>query len=136
MCASCTRRLFILGSVALATTRPALSQSTLPIYCANGGPLPPGFSSHSSSGNRQVDNAMIAEIKKIIVIFPINPGFKFIDDFSPNAFAVPDVYVADTQGTVFLGLNLISAEFGNADYGGVAVAGICAHECGHIFQMQ
>jgi hypothetical protein len=136
MCASCTRRLLVLGLVALATTKPALPQTILPIFCANGGPLPPGFSLHSSSGNRRIDDAMIAEIKKIVVIFPINPGFKFIDDSSPNAFAVPDSYVPNTQGTVFLGLNLMNSEFASADYGGVAVAGICAHECGHVFQMQ
>jgi hypothetical protein len=135
MCARCTRRLFVLGSVSLATAWPAKSQSASQIFCANGGPLPPAFSWHSSSGNIQIDRAMIAEIKKIVAVFPINPGFKFLDDQSPNAFAVPDAIVANTQGTVFLGKNLLNSKFGNATYGGVAVAGICAHECGHIFQM-
>jgi predicted metalloprotease len=77
---------------------------------------------------------MIAEIKNIVKFLPINPGFKFIEDPSPNAFALPISIVPDTQGTVYIGLNLINGEFNNSPFGGVAVAGICAHECGHIFQ--
>jgi hypothetical protein len=96
---------------------------------------PPGqLILHSSCGNPNIDRAMIAEIKNIIKFLPINPGFKFIDDPSPNAFAVPDSVVPGTQGTVYIGLNLINAEFNRGEFGGVAVAGICAHECGHILQ--
>jgi hypothetical protein len=91
---------------------------------------------YSSSGNPQIDRAMIAEIKKIIKVLPINPGFKFINDLRPNAFATPQGIVPNTQGTVYIGLSLINGEFNKSPYGGVAVAGICAHECAHIYQFQ
>jgi len=91
---------------------------------------------HSSSGNSQIDKALIAELKRIASVFPINPGFKYIEDPSPNAFAVRNNIVPGTQGTVYIGLNLIAGEFNGSEFGGVAVAGICAHECGHILQFQ
>ena len=38
-----------------------------------------------------------------------------------------------TQGSVLLGLKLLNSPL-DADQGGGAIAGICAHECGHIYQ--
>jgi hypothetical protein len=106
----------------------------MPIYCASGLPPPGQLNLRASSGNSQLDNAMIAEIKNIVRFMPINPGFKFIVDPSPNAFADPRSVVPGTQGTVYIGLNLINGEFDSNPFGGVAVAGICAHECGHVYQ--
>ncbi|MGU3420803.1 hypothetical protein [Methylobacterium sp. D54C] len=106
----------------------------LPLTCAWDAAQVENFQVFSSSGRKQIDNALIAELKKILKVFPINPGFKFINDTSPNAFASQASSVKDTAGTVFIGLNLINGEFNASDYGGVAVAGICAHECGHIYQ--
>ena len=127
----------LLGSASLLVAQSARSQSALPIYCASNMPPPGQLNLHSSSGNSNVDHAMIAEIKNIIKFFPIKSGFKFIDDPSPNAFAVPTSVLPGTEGTVYIGLNLINGEFNRPEYagfGGVAVAGICAHECGHILQ--
>ena len=39
----------------------------------------------SSSGEIQLDRALIAELNHVINIMPIGPGFKFISDVSPNA---------------------------------------------------
>jgi hypothetical protein len=133
MCTGCTRREFVAG-VALSFVTKGLHAQELPVFCSWSPAALQNFSTHSSSGNQQIDRAMIAELRKILNVLPINPGFKFIDDPSPNAFAVPDSLVSSTQGTVYIGLNLINGEFSNSDWGGVAVAGICAHECGHIYQ--
>jgi len=67
-------------------------------------------------------------------VLPVNPGFKYINDLRPNAFATDQSIVNNTQGTVYVGLNLINSEFERGDLGGIAVAGICAHECAHIYQ--
>jgi hypothetical protein len=108
----------------------------MPVYCSWDAGALQRLQAFASSGSAQIDNAMIAELKKILNVIPINPGFKFIADPSPNAFAVQESIVAGTQGTVYIGLNLINSEFYRSETGGVAVAGICAHECGHIYQFQ
>jgi hypothetical protein len=86
----------------------------------------------SRSSDDDLDNALIAELKRIVQVLGINPGFKYIDD--NNAFASESTIVEGTRGTVFLGLPLIRSLMQQSD-GGIAVAGICAHECGHIYQI-
>lgn len=89
----------------------------------------------SSSGNPQLDRAMIAEIRKVDRIFGINPGYSYFYDESPQAYATPEQLVdfPGTQGSIIFGLNLVAGEL-NSEYGGAAVAGIAAHEGGHIYQ--
>jgi hypothetical protein len=81
-----------------------------------------------------LDRALISELRHIDNVLQVNPGFKYFDDVQPNAYAVPDSYVSQTNGTVLLGINLLNNEVLSGRFGGVAVAGICAHECGHIIQ--
>jgi len=113
----------------------AFSQPTTPPYCAWSAEDLLKYGRHySSSGNNSLDLAVIAELKKILKVLPINPGFNFIDDTSPNAFAIPASVIPGTQRTVYFGLKLLSSEI--AEWGGVALAGLFAHECAHIFQFQ
>jgi hypothetical protein len=135
-CFSCSRRHVVFGLATVPFITRGFAQAGMPIYCASDLPPPAQLKLHSSSGNTNIDKALIAELKNILKYFPINPGFKFIEDPSPNAFAVATSVVPATQGTVYIGLNLINDEFNRNDFGGVAVAGICAHECAHILQMQ
>jgi hypothetical protein len=134
VCSNCNRRVFLAGFASPLFGRIAKAQFFDDPFFCSWSPAHQRLVTHSSSGNRQIDQAMIAEIRKILAILPINPGFKFIDDVNPNAFATQDNIVPNTQGTVYIGLNLIGSEFSNSNIGGVAVAGICAHECGHIYQ--
>jgi hypothetical protein len=87
----------------------------------------------SRSGDDDFDRAMIAELKRIVQVLEINPGFKYDD--SMNAWATMETIVPDTKGTVILGLPLMRKLMEDTD-GGVGVAGVCAHECGHIYQFQ
>ncbi|HWJ73477.1 MAG TPA: hypothetical protein VNX29_09960 [Kaistia sp.] len=88
----------------------------------------------ATSGDRQLDRALIAELRKVCRVFGINPGFQYLDDSSsPNAYATTDTYISNTKGTVLFGLGLVNSEIVNR-YGGAAVAGIAAHEGSHIFQ--
>ena len=88
------------------------------------------------SGIGKLDRALIAEVKKVDQIFKINPGYRFLrDDDRPNAYATPDTQVTGTSGTVLLGLTLMANEL-QTEYGGAAIAGIAAHEGGHILQFK
>jgi len=77
---------------------------------------------------------MIAELKRILAVIPVNPEFHYIDEGNPNAFALPTSDLPGTKGTVLLGLKLINSLLQEQPDGGAAIAGVCAHECAHIYQ--
>jgi hypothetical protein len=86
------------------------------------------------SGNRNLDRALIAEVRKLDKAFGINPGYRFLRDGNrPNAYATPETQVSGTAGTILVGLTLMNNELAT-EYGGAAVAGIAAHEGAHILQ--
>jgi hypothetical protein len=90
------------------------------------------FEPFARSGDDDFDEALIIELKRICQVFDINPGFKYVNVM--NAYAMPGkVIVKGTNGSVYLGLPLVKKLL-EKDDGGAAVAGVCAHECGHIFQ--
>lgn len=90
----------------------------------------------SSSGNKDLDRALIAEVRKVDRIFQINPGYRFLRDGGrPNAYATSETQVSGTWGTIVFGLTLMSQEL-QTEYGGAAIAGIAGHEGAHIFQFQ
>lgn len=141
MCFTCTRREFLkTGAAVVAATGTALAGGTafsnppLPSYCSLSGYPLHNIHTMASSGNRNLDRALIAELRRIISIIPVDPGFRYITDNPPNAFATVESMVRGTRGTVLLGVNLVREEIESSNYGGVAVAGICAHECAHIYQ--
>jgi hypothetical protein len=137
----CSRRSFSHGALALAGQAISASmcvsaqkRTELPLYCSLTSASFDANELISTSGDIRLDRSLIAELKHIIEIIPVSPGFKYIRDDSPNAFATNTTYVSNTRGSVLMGLNLIREEISRSENGGVAVAGICAHECGHIFQ--
>jgi hypothetical protein len=87
----------------------------------------------SRSGDADFDRALIAELKRICDILEVNPGFKYLDEM--NAFATLETIWPGTNGTVMLGLPLMRKLMEDAE-GGHGVAGVCAHECAHIYQYQ
>ena len=111
------------------------AQPRLPKYCT----LDAGFEMSklrhmASSGNKALDRAMIAEVRKINRVFTIRPGYRFFDDEGQgNALALSRTVIQGTRGTVFFGLSLVKEEL-KYKFGGAALAGIAAHEGGHIFQ--
>ncbi len=140
MCTSCSRRSFI-GGLALLAWADRGEQA----QAASGEPYFSCSLSYSTfaaarrivrttSGDRRLDHALISELREICKIMPVNPGFRYIVDDSPNAFAESNSTIPNTRGTVYIGLNLINSEMNSRKMGGIAVAGICAHECSHIYQ--
>jgi hypothetical protein len=85
----------------------------------------------SVSDNPQFDLALIDELKLILKVVPVNPGFQYVK--ARNAAASDDSIIRDTKGTVWIGLDFVKELVKPAD-GGVSVAGVLAHECSHIYQ--
>ncbi|HNP84039.1 MAG TPA: hypothetical protein PKN47_21440 [Nitrospira sp.] len=111
------------------------SDTELPRYCA----MDPNidltrFRARSSTGKKNLDRALISEMRNILQVMPVNPGIRIIDDLEgPNAFAIDRTLLRGTRGTVLFGIKLITSEL-VAKHGGYAVAGIAAHECAHVYQ--
>jgi hypothetical protein len=94
----------------------------------------PNYARRAVSDNPALDEAVLRELQKILTIIPVNPAFHYIEENPPgNSFAMPTSDVLGTKGTVLLGLRLLNSLL-DVDDGGGAIAGICAHECGHIYQ--
>lgn len=126
------------GAVAFLLSESPLSriQAAVPLAaCASFPPAdsPISYPRRASSDNPKLDEAVINELKKIFAVMPINPQCQYIEEDVPNAFALPTSEVLGTKGTVLLGLKLLNSLLGESG-GGAAIAGICAHECGHIQQ--
>lgn len=88
----------------------------------------------STSGNDALDKALVSELQEMVRIFPVNPGFQFIVNEGGNAFASRQSIIPNTKGTILIGLDLIKKEIEDDNLGGIAIAGICAHECAHVYQ--
>jgi predicted metalloprotease len=74
---------------------------------------------------------------RIATKFKVNPGFAFYDDHrTPNAFATPRTVLPDSRGTVLMGMRLFGQCMSNHHDDGMTVIAICAHEFGHLHQMQ
>lgn len=134
MCCFCTRRdVLIGGGAGLASlfTSPVQGQTKKLIACGWSGDEYKAMNMSSKSGNDAFDQALIAELKRIAAVIPATPGFKFIK--AKNAYALPVSLVPGTKGTVLIGTLLVD-ELAKKKNSGVALAGICAHECAHIHQ--
>jgi hypothetical protein len=112
----------------------------LPNYCS----LENGFTLKdiellTSSGDTDLDRSMSLELSHISDSFTVLPGFGFYDEGDSrhaNAFAINQTIIPNTEGTVVFGKHLLSAELTKHSWGGIAVAGIMAHEFAHIYQYQ
>jgi hypothetical protein len=143
MCNICTRRNFIAGSLSAAILQPVLawsedSKAAIPCGCS-GDEFDNRYRTRKSkSGDDKFDAALIDELKIIqqIVVPAINPGFQFVE--ARNAFTTAETIVRGTQGTVWIGIALVRSladQKNNSTNGGIAVAGVLAHECAHIYQL-
>jgi len=90
-----------------------------------------------SSGVQLIDQITPGEINILVQAFGVSPSFAFFDDsHSPNAFATNRPIAGPSPfGSVAFGVNLLRSEL-NQQWWGAAVAGILAHEWGHIKQLR
>ena len=112
----------------------------LPKYCS----LKKNISTYDiqilrSSGNKNLDRSLNLELQYIAKSFSVFPGFCFFNDKNgKNAFAIPETIIKKkgTRGTVIFGKGLLFNELKAHKWGGLAIAGIIAHEFAHIYQFQ
>jgi Zn-dependent protease with chaperone function len=120
-----------------ASIRYILAAAAAPTPCGFlGDPNLADYPRLANSGNQKLDEAVIGELQRIITIIPVNPEFHYIDENVPNAYALPSsdaLAMGRTHGTVLLGIKLFNSLLKEND-GAAAIAGICAHECAHIYQ--
>jgi hypothetical protein len=140
-CPCCSRRKFLgaLGSLMLLPATSLRAAGTPSLTCASLGSVGDvdTYPRRASSDNPRLDEAVILELKKILVVIPVNPEFQYIQEDLPNAFAMRTSDVLGTKGSVLLGLKLMNSLLEDDKAGkaaGGAIAGICAHEVGHIYQ--
>lgn len=109
-----------------------------PKACAlRGGLAAYGIDLLRSSGNQDLDRSINLELQHISSSLNVLPGFGFYDDTDElNAFALDETVIPNTNGTVIFGKNLLLEELNAHEWGGLAIAGIMAHEFAHIYQYQ
>lgn len=128
-----------LFSAALLCSRHVCARtSNAPRACSlRGGLQANGIELLRTSGNSDLDRSISLELTHVADSFNVLPGFGFYDDSDgQNAFALDETFIPNTKGTVIFGKQLLSDELASNEWGGLAVAGIMAHEFGHIFQYQ
>jgi hypothetical protein len=90
----------------------------------------------TSSGEATTDQFLGRALLGLAKTFKVSPGFAFYEDGrSPNAFATPSSLLPNGTGTVLMGEHLFVAQMARDD-AGMTVIAICAHEFGHIHQIQ
>ena len=143
MCGICSRRGLISGAIATAVLWPmnasALQDSkAIPCGCSDDEFANRHQTKSSKSGDDKFDADLIQELKVIEQIIPgINPGFQFVQ--AHNAFTTAETVIRGTQGTVWIGIDFVrnlADPKNNIANGGIAVAGVLAHECAHVFQLE
>jgi hypothetical protein len=89
----------------------------------------------AKSGDREFDFALAQTLSRLAETFQVLPGFAYFDDFEkPNAYATNRKRMDRADGTVLFGLNYLKRWLAQPESPDAAVAGVCAHEFGHIVQ--
>lgn len=87
-----------------------------------------------SSGDTRLDRSLGIVLADLAAKFKVRPGFGYFDDRgSPNALALPDSRLSDSEGTVLFGREML-ANYLKTPNGDMFIMGICAHEFAHIVQ--
>ena len=90
-----------------------------------------------SSGDAETDRFLGRALVRLSTTFGVGPGFAFFDDGqAPNAFATGQTLLSEGHGTVLMGMHLFGQRMAKDRDAGMTVIAICAHEFGHIHQIQ
>jgi len=86
------------------------------------------------SGDQRFDRSLGMLLADLSQKFKVRPGFGYYDDLgSPNALALPQSRLVNSEGTVLFGKDMLSRHK-NTTHGDMFIMGICAHEFAHIVQ--
>lgn len=94
------------------------------------------YSRTHTTGNKNLDQSLISELRKQAKLFQLVPAFYLFTNKVKNAFATtrkfPDNPKSD--GSILYGITLMNSQLEMGYWGGAVVAGVMAHEYGHIYQ--
>lgn len=128
----------VLAAALLVSKHVCAGSEELPHYCSlQGGLSINGITLLTTSGNSELDRSLNLELSHVADSLNVLPGFGFYDDSDgKNAFATRETVLPNTRGTVVFGKRLLSDELTKHAWGGLAVAGVMAHEFAHIYQYE
>lgn len=91
---------------------------------------------HKTTGDRDLDQSLIAEMTKQSAFFGYRPAFILYSGGEKNAAATPDPWpeIPNTHGTILYNVEMLREQLKASTWGGAILAGVIAHEFGHIYQ--
>src|SRR5262249_11479713 len=92
----------------------------------------------TTSGHPELDEVLAKVVATMSEISGVAPAAAFIEEEGgvPNAFAMPQVIVPGTDGTLLIGLALMRQIVETSDAPAVRMTAVCAHEFAHTVQFK
>ncbi len=89
-----------------------------------------------TSGNPDLDKALISEMTKQSAFFGYRPAFVLYSGGEKNAAATTEKLpqYPQTDGTILYNIDMLKEQLAISKWGGSILAGVIAHEFGHIYQ--
>jgi predicted metallopeptidase len=89
-----------------------------------------------TTGDRDLDESLVSEMTKQSAFFGYRPAFILYSGGEKNAAATPDAWpeIPATQGTILYNIEMLQEQLKASTWGGAILAGVIAHEFGHIYQ--
>lgn len=136
-----TRRAFSAGLAATASLGCPICRAQAQIrpggkmLCASAAQgVPQSEALLQTSGDANLDRILAAEMIEQSRFFGMRPAFMLYAGPNENAIAMSQTQLAGTQGTILYNLAFLQNQLKSSQWGGAIVAGIIAHEFGHIYQ--
>jgi hypothetical protein len=142
------RRLFSICLIFLLVKSTLQAQSNQKAWCAANGNSEPKGTPVSLNGSRAIDYAFRTDSNELSKLFAVYPAIFYMQESGlSNASAIwktyPDLLAGEgsnplccPDGTVFLGIKLIKAEWQATQGSGLSLPAIEAHEFAHIAQFK
>jgi hypothetical protein len=89
-----------------------------------------------TTGSRDLDQSLITEMTKQSGFFGFRPAFILYRGGEKNAAATTETWpeTPNTQGTILYNIEMLAEQLQRSKWGGAILAGVIAHEFGHIYQ--
>jgi hypothetical protein len=89
-----------------------------------------------SSGNNELDQSLSSEMFKQSAFFGYRPAIILYSGGEKNAAATPQAWpgIPNTEGTILYNIEMLQEQLQGSKWGGAVLAGVIAHEFGHIHQ--
>jgi len=113
----------------------ARAQGGEQILCAAAGQgVPEAEALLASTGDGNLDRILTAEMIEQSRYYGLRPAFLLYSGPNQNALATSKTRLENTQGTILYNLGFLQGQLKSGQWGGTVVAGVLAHEFGHIYQ--